>query len=99
MESDYMVFVHVFDPVSGLRAAQDDSMPLRWTYPTTFWEPGEVVRDEIPLSLEEAPAGVYGIVVGVYDPTTMERLLVIDGTGRLQPDAQVLLPGGTVEVR
>jgi hypothetical protein len=98
MGTDYTVFVHIFDPVTGVRVAQDDAMPLRWTYPTTFWGPGEVVPDAIPLALGGAPPGVYSVAVGVYNSATMERLPVLDGAGQLQPDAQVVLPEGTITV-
>jgi len=49
-------------------------VPRQWTYPTNWWEGGEVVSDEIALPLENVPAGVYRISVGIYDPDTMERL-------------------------
>jgi len=98
METDYTVFVHVFDPEIGSRVAQDDAMPLRWTYPTTFWGPGEIVPDDIPLSLSGVPAGDYSIAVGVYEAGTMERLPVVDEFGQVQPDAQLVLPGQPIEV-
>lgn len=98
MESDYKVFVHVVDPVTELRVAQDDSMPMRWAHPTTYWECGEVVVDDIPLSLENAPVGVYSVIVGVYDSETGHRLPAMDGTGQLQPGAQMVLPGAVIEV-
>jgi hypothetical protein len=96
--TDYKVFVHVFDPAIELRVAQDDAMPLRWTYPTTFWNAGEVVVDAIPLSLEDAPAGSYSIAVGVYDAKTGDRLSVVDRAGQSQPGAQIVLPGEEIEV-
>lgn len=98
METDYKVFVHIYDPGSGLRVAQDDSMPLRWAYPTTYWSSGKVIADDIPLSLENAPAGVYRIIVGVYDSKTGARLRVLDSTGQPQPDGQMILPEGTIKV-
>lgn len=103
METDYKIFVHVFDPATGVPVAQDDAMPHRWAYPTTFWGPGEVVDDLIPISLAGVQPGAYGIAVGVYDPMTMERLPVADGTGQpstldLQPDGRFVLPGQAVIV-
>jgi hypothetical protein len=92
MQTDYKIFVHVFDPVTKVPVAQDDAMPHRWAYPTTFWGPGEVVDDVIPLSLKDVPAGVYGVAVGVYDPATMERLPVMDAGGQLRPDGRLVLP-------
>jgi hypothetical protein len=98
MEKDYKIFVHVLDPATGARVAQDDSMPLRWAHRTTYWSAGEAVTDDIPLSLQNAPAGVYHVVVGVYEPETGERLPVMDKAGELQPDAQMLLPGSEIAI-
>jgi hypothetical protein len=98
MQTNYKIFVHVFEPTTSVPVAQDDAMPRRETYPTTLWWPGEAVEDLVPISLEEAPAGRYGVAVGVYDPTTMERLPVVDGSGQLQVDGRFVLPGETIYV-
>jgi len=98
METDYKIFVHVFDPATAVPVAQDDAMPHRWAYPTTFWGPGEMVEDVIPISLDGVPAGAYGVAIGVYDPATMGRLPIWDGAGQLQPDGRLVLPGETIEV-
>jgi hypothetical protein len=98
MQTDYKVFVHVFDPASGIPVAQDDAMPRRWAYPTRFWGPGEMVVDTVPVSLQEAPAGIYGVAVGVYDPASMERLPVSVEAGQFYPDGRLVLPGERVEV-
>jgi hypothetical protein len=98
MDTDYKVFMHVFDPASGLPLAQDDAMPRRGEYPTRFWAPGEIVVDEIAISLDGVPDGNYGIAVGVYDQFTNERLAVLSQTGRLAADGRLELPGETVIV-
>jgi hypothetical protein len=98
MDIDYTVFVHVFEPATGIPAAQDDSVPHRGAYPTTSWWPGEVVRDAIPVFLNGVPDGDYGVAVGVYDVMTMERLPVVDATGQVQPDGRLVLPAETIHV-
>jgi hypothetical protein len=98
MDRDYKVFVHVFDPATGIPVAQDDAMPLHWTYPTSYWEPGESVMDVIRVPLEDVPAGTYGLAVGVYDPETTERLPVVDQMGRPHADGRLILRGEAVEV-
>jgi hypothetical protein len=98
MGIDYKVFVHVYDPATGIPAVQDDAMPLHWTYPTTYWDPGEVVPDPIRLSLSGAPPGTYALAVGVYDPATMDRLPVADRDGTLQPEGRLTLAGEQVQV-
>ena len=98
MDVDYKVFVHVFDPATGTPVAQDDSMPLRWRYPTTFWGPAEVISDTITISLKEAPPGTYGVAVGAYNPMNMERLPVVNGAGQPQPDGRLVLQGEAVRI-
>jgi hypothetical protein len=92
MSTDYKFSVEMVDPDSGQRVARDDAMPLRWAYRTSYWDVGEVVTDAIPLSLEMVPAGQYNIGVTVYDPDTKNRLLVMDSSGRLQANGQLMLP-------
>ncbi len=98
MQTNYKIFVHVFEPATRVPVAQDDAMPRRETYPTVLWWPGEIVKDTIPISLKEAPTGIYGVAVGVYDPTTMNRLPVVSGSGQLQPDDRLVLTGETIHV-
>jgi hypothetical protein len=88
----YKVFVHLFDPQTQSVVAQDDAVPRRWTYPTTWWETGEVVSDEVPLSLEQVPSGQYQLAVGVYNPESGERLLVVDAAGEQSSDGRLVLP-------
>jgi hypothetical protein len=99
MTMDYKVFVHIFDPVTGIPVAQDDAMPLHWTYPTTYWDPGEVVTDVISIPLEEVEPGGYGIAVGVYDPSSMERLSVVNKADQVQLDGRLVLSEETVRIQ
>ena len=73
METAYKMFVHLLAP-DGSLVAQADVIPHNWSYPTNWWEAGEVVSDEITLPLEGVPPGRYRFAVGVYDPATGERL-------------------------
>jgi 4-amino-4-deoxy-L-arabinose transferase-like glycosyltransferase len=73
---DYTVFVHV--PVeSGMITA--DAQPLNANYPTSAWQPGDVIEDAHPL-----PAAIDLKIpqasIGLYRLDTGERL-AIDGTG------------------
>lgn len=82
MKESYTVFTHLLGPYNeatgGPLWAQDDSLPLRGSYPTTRWEKGEIVVDfyHIPIP-PEAPAGEYEIEVGIYLLSTLERLPVL----------------------
>lgn len=98
METDYKMFVHVFDPATGVPVAQDDAMPKRWEYPTRFWMPGETVVDKMQVYLGGASPGEYGLAVGVYDPETTERLPVRDPTGVRHADERLVLPEESIQV-
>jgi hypothetical protein len=91
MEVAFKFFVHLLDLETGELVAQADVMPRDWTYPTTWWEKGEVVSDEITLSVSDVPSGVYRVVIGVYDPETGVRLPITDATGTGRADDQYLL--------
>jgi hypothetical protein len=89
--TDYTVFVHVVSH-SGEIAAQWDAMPRQNTFLTTDWPVGEMVDDPHPVPLpENMPAGRYRIVLGVYDPRTVERLAALGPDGEPVLDNAVLL--------
>jgi hypothetical protein len=62
--------------------ATGDGPPLRGDYPTRFWEASEVIADDLyalhlPIDL---PAGRYPVLVGLYDPVSLQRVpLDVDG--------------------
>ncbi|MCB0226588.1 MAG: hypothetical protein KDI02_23040, partial [Anaerolineae bacterium] len=43
-------------------------------YPTSLWDPGEIINDELTLPLDDLPPGRYTPVVGLYNFTTGDRL-------------------------
>ena len=66
LNTSYTVFVHLID-ASGNKISQIDVAPRSGTYPTSLWPPGEVVVDEVPLTLPvELPPGEYHMRVGLY---------------------------------
>jgi hypothetical protein len=97
MVTDYKIFVHVLDLQTKRPVAQDDAPPRRGTYRTPFWPPAETVRDSFSISLRDVPPGTYGVAVGVYDPTTMERLPLVANDGP-HPDGRLELPGETIVI-
>jgi hypothetical protein len=72
---DYTVFVHIRDE-AGETVAQQDQPPLQGAYPTSLWDPGEVIADELVIPLPPGLEGRYEIVVGLYDFKTGARLPV-----------------------
>jgi len=85
----YAVFVHLRDD-QGL-VAQHDGVPGGGLRPTVGWRSGEFITDRHMLPLGDLPEGDYSLFVGMYDPTTGERLPVFDASG-------VPLPAGEVRV-
>ena len=99
LNRDYTVFVHVLDE-TGTLLTQGDGPPLDGRYPTSDWMPGEILNDTHSLTIPAGAApGRYQVFVGLYEPSTEQRLLVLDGTGQAV-DSRVLLtefelnPGG-----
>jgi hypothetical protein len=79
---DYTALVHLYDAAGTLLAA-GDTPPLQGAFPTSLWEPGDLVMDEYTL-----PADEQGVRVGLgwYDPSTGVRLPALDADGRLAGD-------------
>ncbi|MGH2458567.1 MAG: ArnT family glycosyltransferase [Chloroflexota bacterium] len=86
----YTVFVHLLDAQSHV-VGQRDEPPVHGSRPTTGWVANEYLADEHDVSIDPKVApGTYQIEVGLYDPSTGQR--VATGT----PDNRVII--GTVRV-
>jgi hypothetical protein len=103
LPADFTTFVHVRDSTgqatgrSGTIVAQMDSPPAGGAYPTSLWDPGEIIRDPIQIAIPpEAPGGEYDIVVGLYDLASGRRLAVLDDQGEPIGDHIRLEEGITV---
>jgi len=88
--SSLKIFVHLLD-AEGRVAAQSDSGPVLWTYPTDAWKPGEVVVDfhQFPIDVS-VPAGRYTLQAGLYDEGTGARQSRLDTQGNPVDDKAVL---------
>ncbi|MCB0168180.1 MAG: glycosyltransferase family 39 protein, partial [Anaerolineae bacterium] len=64
--ADYTVFLHLRDE-SNQTIAQKDNPPAGGQYPTSLWDPGEMIKDELTLPLDDVPPGRYTPVVGLYN--------------------------------
>ncbi len=84
----YKFFVHVFDKETKEIVAQVDTMPLNWRLPTSDWKSGELVADEIRLSLDGVPPGTYQVAIGVYEEDSGERLPITNYDERLQTSSE-----------
>jgi hypothetical protein len=74
---DYTFFVHVLD-AAGQVLSQWDGQPDGGAYPTSIWDPGEVVL--VPLQVP-LPTGAQQVAIGVYGPPAGERLPVQGAAG------------------
>jgi hypothetical protein len=78
-EVSYHVFLHLLD-AQGRIVVQSDSVPARWSRPTTGWLPGEYILDSHALIVpRDIDPGMYALSAGLYIPAG-ERLL--DAGGR-----------------
>jgi hypothetical protein len=92
-DADYTAFVHLFAPgaEADAPAAQSDSPPCDGHYPTSRWEPGEVVVDARTLTMPtDYVAKAARLAIGMYLWPSPDRL-PITGTEAALPDNRLLL--------
>jgi hypothetical protein len=88
---DYTVFTQLIGP-DGLVWGQQDNQPQQGRYPTAAWSGGDRVVDRYAIPVrQDAPPGVYHLVVGMYNLATGERLPAVDERGQPLPDDAVTL--------
>jgi hypothetical protein len=73
MPTSYRVFIHLVDG-DGQILAQADGEPANWSRPTTGWVPGEYIFDDHTLTLPPNLPADANLRIGLYDPTTNQRL-------------------------
>jgi hypothetical protein len=96
VENDYTVFVHLVDQ-GGKLWGQGDSIPVRGMYPTSAWLPGQLVEDRHVIQVAPGvPPGSYRVLVGLYDPATLERLEAVGPEGPVLSEEEGPLPEGAV---
>jgi len=89
--ADYDAFVHLLD-ANGQRVAQSDHRPGGVYYPSSLWQPGELLADTHTIALPATlPPGTYTLHTGLYDKPSLRRL-PIPGS----PDDSVAL--GAIQV-
>jgi hypothetical protein len=76
--ADYDAFVHLLD-ANGQRVAQSDHRPGGVYYPSSLWQPGELLADAHTIALPaNLPPGTYTLHTGLYDKPSMKRLPILD---------------------
>jgi hypothetical protein len=82
----HTVFTHLVD-AGGRIVAQHDGPPASGAWPTTAWTRGQVIVDRHHLAFVDLGyAGEGTLIVGLYDPESMQRVMTSDG------DDKVILP-------
>jgi 4-amino-4-deoxy-L-arabinose transferase-like glycosyltransferase len=85
IETDYIVFAQIIDPLTTTIYAASNAMPVQWNAPTSTWQPGVIIEDTHALSVNaDTPPGIYEIYVGLYtqdDAGNFNRLRVITPDG------------------
>lgn len=80
-QADYTVFMHLRKASDGTQIAAFDSPPANGAAPTSSWQIGQTITDTRAIAIpQDAPAGDYDVVIGLYQYPSLERLK-IDGTG------------------
>ncbi len=92
-QTSYKVFVQLLD-VEGQLVTGSDQVPDEWRRPTPGWIAGEYIIDAHALNLPpDLEPGTYTLIVGLYDPVSMQRLRSISGTDAVTLDQPLeLLP-------
>lgn len=88
LAADYTVFVHLED-VSGALIGTGDGPPMQGAFPSSMWQPGDVILDVhyLALAVGDAEAG-QRVTVGLYNLEDGSRLpAYIEGVSL--PDAAV----------
>jgi 4-amino-4-deoxy-L-arabinose transferase-like glycosyltransferase len=85
---DLVRFVHMLGP-DGKPLAQEDSAPCAGACGAATWIPGEVIVEQVPLTIPAGlAAGRYPLAAGWYDATTFQRL----------PARDAAKPGGAEDI-
>ncbi len=89
LDDDYQVFVHLYDRSGNLLAA-GDGPPMGGAFPSSLWQPGDIVRDmhRLPWSPEgeRIAVGMYRLSDGVRLPVTIGDTTVPDAAIPIWPE-------------
>ncbi|MEP6985302.1 MAG: hypothetical protein ABI970_06885 [Chloroflexota bacterium] len=66
MGHDYWSYVQLLTQDYQVIAGSQDAQILRWLYPTTIWQSGDVVPDVHRFDVPALSPGAYRLVAGVY---------------------------------
>jgi hypothetical protein len=87
VRGEYRVFIHNLG-ADGQVVAQSDTGPMNGLYPTYAWLPDQIIADSHSIGLAES---TRALAIGLYDPVSQGRLMVIDASGERLPQDAILL--------
>jgi len=88
---DATVFIHLRAP-DGFVRSQADGPPVGGHYPTSMWQPDEVIQDIHPWPAGEDYTQIDRLAIGLYNPVTGKRLPAFGPNGTPLPDDTLILP-------
>ena len=93
--ADLTQFIHLVN-AAGL-IGQIDAPPLGNRNPTSSWQPGEIIHEELTFTVQaDAQSGPAQVILGFYDPANGERVVAALPDGTQTQDRSVLL--GALEI-
>jgi hypothetical protein len=102
LSRNYKEFVHLVPasesaiPSEERIVSQVDRQPAGDAYPTSIWEPGDILKGKYHLEVgKDVHPGMYQLYAGLYDPETGQRLPILDAQGNAAGDR---VPVTTIEV-
>ncbi len=96
LDDNYTIFVQWLDSQNQLITSRD-SQPLHGHYPTAVWSKGEIIIEQVSLTLPPTlETGSYRLVTGMYNWQTGERLIARDEFGQPYSDRMITLFNATV---
>ena len=83
---DYTIFVHAL-AANGALLGQIDGTPYQNLYSTSAWRPQQVIEDQRLLAQAlKQPEPISRLAIGLYNPTSGERLAATGEDGQPLPD-------------
>jgi hypothetical protein len=97
IQRDLTQFLHLYPTGGDEYAALFDHRPLNGRFPTIDWKPDTYFEDSVQITLpDDLAPGEYILYTGMYDPLTVERVLLLTENEQVS-DHRVVL--GRIEVR
>jgi hypothetical protein len=88
--TDTTIFIHLRAP-DGFIRSQADGPPVSGHYPTTTWQPGEIIQD-IHLLPTDDLTQIDHLAIGLYETSTGERLPAFAPNGESLAEDALIIP-------